>query len=366
MNTYSTLFKITFCACLLLGTSGCFRSIGENLTKGVTSQLDSTYLENTSAALARGALQELLKEETQQQIRQQLDSLLQMTGDTLDQLSQRLTANFLGEYTEEWIDARTNQLIGKIDSSLQLIKGQLLNEDLENYLQHLSRDILSVELKRLSTDLLDDLMGAPMTNRLAAIRPAISQELDSIIQAAILSVALNSSQRLLPLLDSLSLTTGGVIQQAEDTSKGLIRYLLIGLVVVILVGIIIWQLVWNNRYQSMLEVVTKNINQVPSQKIYDQLTDSIHKDMESRGLESHLRQQVLSKIELLDQPEWKDKDAQVLQLIKNTLKEEMPAEEEEMTRSVGPRGRESDFAARLKEKAREVGLEDHLDSMLDR
>lgn len=366
MNTYPTLFKITFCACLLLGISGCFRSIGENLTKGVTSQLDSTYLENTSAALARGALQELLKAETQEQIRQQLDSLLQMTGDTLDQLSQRLTANFLGEYTEEWIDARTDQLIGKIDSSLQLIKGQLLNEDLEIYLQHLSRDILSVELKRLSTDLLDDLMGAPMTNRLATLRPAISQELDSIIQAAILSVALNSSQQLLPLLDSLSLSTGGVIKQAEDTSKGLIRYLLIGLVGVILVAIIIWQLVWNKRYQSMLEVVTKNINQVPSQKVYDQLTDSISKDMESRGLESHLRQQVLSKIELLDQPEWKDKDAQILQLIKNTLKEEMPAEEDEMTRSVGPRGVESDFAARLKEKAREVGLEDHLNSVLNR
>lgn len=370
---------------LLIGNSGCFRAIGENLTEGVTSELDSTYLANSSSAIVKGALAELLSDSTQQILRKQLDSLLAMTGDTLDQLSQRLTANVIGEYTEDWIDARTDQLISKLDSTLLLFKGRILDEQLEEYLQHLSRDILSVELQQLTNDLLDNLTGNGMEQRLGAFRPKLSQELDSVIEAAILSLAVNANQHLLPLLDSLSLSGTGVLQQAEDTSKDIIRYLIFGLVILGVIILLLWYFLERNRreldqkqkalveetqqkerFQDMTKVIAKNIDGISSQKSYDELTRSIQQDMESKGLETDFRQEVLDKIRLLEQPEWKDKDAQILQLIKNMLTEESDNVPAGDLRSLGPRRAEPEFATKLRDRAREVGLEDHLDSLLNR
>jgi|GEM_PF-2081676 len=385
MKTYAYSLVIVACCLLLIGTSSCFRAIGENLTEGVTTELDSTFLENSSAALVRGALAELLSDSTQVVIRQQLDSLLSMTGDTLDQVSKRLTANVLGEYTEAWINARTDQLIGKLDSTLVLLKGRLLDQELEKYLQHLSRDILSVELQQLTNDLLDDLTGDRMQQRLGQFRPVLSQELDSVIQAAILAIAINANQHLLPLLDSLSSSGTGVLAQAEDTSKDIIRYLILGLVLLGLAILLLWyflfrkrqelaqkqkalqeEKLWKERFQGMTEVIAKNIDQLSSQKTYDELTRSIRQDMQNRGLETDFREEVLDKIRLLEQPEWKDKDAQILQLIKNMLKEESDNAPASDLRSLGPRRAEPEFTAKLRDRAKEVGLEEHLDSLLNR
>lgn len=385
MKTYAYSLVIVACCLLLIGTSSCFRAIGENLTEGVTSELDSTFLENSSAALVRGALAELLSDSTQAEIRQQLDSLLSMTGDTLDQVSKRLTANVLGEYTEAWINARTDQLIGKLDSTLVLLKGRLLDQELEKYLQHLSRDILSVELQQLTNDLLDDLTGDRMAQRLGQFRPVLSEELDSVIQAAILAIAINANQHLLPLLDSLSLSGTGVLAQAEDTSKDIIRYLILGLVLLGLAILLLWyflfrkrqelaqkqealqeEKLWKERFQGMTEVIAQNIDQLSSQKSYDELTRSIRQDMQNRGLETDFREEVLDKIRLLEQPEWKDKDAQILQLIKNMLKEESGNEPASDLRSLGPRRAEPEFTTKLRDRAKEVGLEEHLDSLLNR
>lgn len=385
MKTYAFPLLILFSGMLLIGNSGCFRAIGENLTEGVTSELDSTYLANSSSAIVKGALAELLSDSTQQILRKQLDSLLAMTGDTLDQLSQRLTANVIGEYTEDWIDARTDQLISKLDSTLLLFKGRILDEQLEEYLQHLSRDILSVELQQLTNDLLDNLTGNGMEQRLGAFRPKLSQELDSVIEAAILSLAVNANQHLLPLLDSLSLSGTGVLQQAEDTSKDIIRYLIFGLVILGVIILLLWYFLERNRreldqkqkalveetqqkerFQDMTKVIAKNIDGISSQKSYDELTRSIQQDMESKGLETDFRQEVLDKIRLLEQPEWKDKDAQILQLIKNMLTEESDNVPAGDLRSLGPRRAEPEFATKLRDRAREVGLEDHLDSLLNR
>lgn len=385
MKTYAFPLLILFCGILLIGNSGCFRVIGENLTEGVTSELDSTYLANSSSFIVKGALAELLSDSTQQILRRHLDSLLVMTGDTLDQLSQRLTANVIGEYTEQWIDARTDQLISKLDSTLLLFKGRILDEQLEEYLQHLSRDILSVELQQLTNDLLDNLTGDRMGQRLGEFRPLLSQALDSVIQAAMLTLAVNANQHLLPLLDSLSLSGSGVLQQAEDTSKGIIRYLILGLVILGVIILLLWFFLERNRreldqkqralveetqqkerFQDMTKVIAKNIDGISSQKSYDELTRSIQQDLESRGLETDFRQEVLEKIRLLEQPEWKDKDAQILQLIKNMLKEESDNVPAGDLRSLGPRRAEPEFTAKLRDRAREVGLEDHLDSLLNR
>ncbi|MEZ5042221.1 MAG: hypothetical protein R2828_20150 [Saprospiraceae bacterium] len=365
MKAFQLFIRFSLLGLLLIGLSNCFRSYGERLADGAAQTFDDAFFEKTAQAIARGALQELLSDSTQYRLRSTIDSLLAMTSDSLDEMTKRLTANVMGDYTKDWINARTDQLTAKLDSSLRSIKAELLNEDLEGYLQHLSRDIIGVELRLLTNDLLNDLSGDAMAGRLRQIRPSISHELDSIIQAAMLSLAINSKIHLIPLLDSLSISTGGVIQQAEDTSRSIIRYLLIGSAAVVLIGILVAQWIWKRRYKSMLEVVTKNIDQVPSQKTYDELTLSIKKDMENRGLEDYLREQILEKQKLIEQPEWKDKDAQLMQLIKTELKEEEAVDED--TRSLGPRSASTDdFKTRLKQKAKEVGLADHLESILRR
>ena len=389
MKTYTYLLLITVCSLLLIGTSGCFRAIGENLTEGVTTTLDSTYLANSSSVMAKAALAALLSDSTQQELRRQLDSLLSMTGDTLDEVSKRLTENFIGQYTAAWINARTDQLIGKLDSSLVLFKGRLLDEDLEQYLQHLSRDILSIELQQLTNDLLDNLTGEAMEQRLGQLQPVLSQQLDSVIQQAIMALAVNANQHLLPLLDSLSISGSGVLAEAENTSKGLIRYLIFGLIVLGILLVLLWYFLirnrqelyqkqqalveetqWKERFQNMAAIIAKNIDDLSSQKTYDELTHSIKKDMESQGLETDFRQKVLEKVRLLEQPEWKDKDAQILQLIKNLLQEKSADESLHVPaadlRGLGPRRSEPDFAAQLRDRAREVGLEEHLDSLLKR
>lgn len=385
MKTYTYPVLLIFSTVLLIGNGGCFRAIGENLTKGVTSELDSTYLANSSSAIAQAMLSELLSDSTQMELQRHLDSLLSMTGDTLDEVSKRLRANFIGQYTADWMDARTDQLIGKLDSALVLYKGRLLDEALEEYIQHLSRDILSVELQQLINDLLDELSGDRMAQRLGQLRPVLSQELDSIIASAILTFAINSDQELLPLVDSLRLRSSDVFEGAEKTSKRIIFYLVIGLVILGVIILLLWYFLMQNRreldqkqralvqekerkerFQDMTKVIAKNIDGLSSQKSYDELTRSIQKDLENQGLETDFRQEVLQKIQLLEQPEWKDKDAQILQLIKQMLQEESQNAPAADLRSLGPRRSEPEFATKLRDRAREVGLEEHLDSLLNR
>lgn len=349
-----TLFSFTF--------SSCFKAIGDSLGAGFLSELNEEelqeILDKSSRTVIQSSMDEFLKDSIQREFRAGLGVILAQTGDSLNQISLQVVENFMGKYTEDWLNARSKQLTDQMVGAIQKAKGELMNEDIENYLRNLSKNVIRRELNGLVSDLLTNLTSEESLAKLRITRSALTLELDTLIRDAVLSAVSNYDQQLKPRVDSLDSQTRQVLDEGKDTSNSIIRRLIWGvggLILFILLAFLTYSVIWQRRYKSMVSIITKNIDAINPQETYDQLTKAIRAEMSQKGLEKHLRT-VLEEQELIEQKEWENKDQQLLKLLSEEL-----AKNEDGTKSIGPQTMES-----IKERARSLGLEDHLNSVFNR
>jgi predicted Zn-dependent protease with MMP-like domain len=361
MARQQPIILITFIF-LSLFTSGCFKAIGDSLGAGFLSELNEDelqkILDKSSRTVIQSSMDEFLKDSIQQEFRASMDKVLAQTGDSINQISLQVVENFMGKYTEEWLEARTQQLSGQLTKALQDAKGELLNEDIENYMRNLSRNVIRAELNGLVTDLVTNLTSERTLARLSPLREALAVELDTLIQAAFRSAVSNYDREVNPRVDSLRNQANTVMVDADKTSRGIIKNLIwgvVGLILFVLAAFLAYSIIWQRRYKSMLAIITKNIDKINQQESYDQLTHAIRSEMSQQGLEKHLRT-LLEEQELLEQEEWKDKDRQLLRLLSAEL-----AKSQDSVDQMGPHTLES-----IRERAKALGLEDHLESVLSR
>ena len=347
---------------LSISVSGCFKAIGDSLGEGFLSELNEEelqkILDKSSRTVIRSSMDEFLRDSIQREFRAGLDVILAQTKDTMNQISLLLVENFMGKYTEEWLNARTQQLSDKMLEAIQKAKGELMNEDIENYLRRLSRNVIRAELNGLVSDLLRNLTSEESLAQLRVVREALVIELDTLIREAFISAVGNYNTQLNPIVDSLRQQADDVIVEADTAGRGIIRNIIwgiVGLILLTLAAILAYSIIWQRRYKSMLAIITKNIDAINPQESYDQLTNAIRNEMNRQGLEKHLRT-ILEEQELLEQKEWENKDQQLLRLLSEEL-----ARTQQGGQKMGPYTLDS-----IQERAKALGLEDHLMSVLNR
>ena len=343
---------------LFLTKCAAIEKAGQSAGDGLKSSLDTSYTNQLSRSLIKNVIDELAQESNQAKIEGLLEGVMAQLKDSLNQMSNELRENLIGEQTEGQLEQMVGALSSQIADLLKETKSNLLNEDLEIYLEHMLNEVLKKELMGIVDGLWYELSDEAKINpRIRSLRLVLENHLDSLIQSASKSVSERSDTLLKPILADATDRAESLIDDTQSKTKGIIRYALIGLAVLLLIGGLIFQLFWKNRYKTMLGIISKNIDEINSQKVYDQLTGSIRESMEQRGLEQVLRNRILEEQGLLEQKEWDDKDQQLLRL----FMEEMQGNEESTTRGLG-----ASFVDQVRQRANDLGLGTHLESWLRR
>lgn len=359
-------FRITvFFALLLMGATGCgvFEKMGQDLASGVTQKVDTTYARELSEAVVNGMLEELNRAENQAKLQQSISDMLAIAEGKVDTISEALVQKLIGPATQDQLEAMAGKLSDQLIEAISKTKDTLLDDQLEKYLSRLLNQTIKKELVGVVDGLWYEMSDSTrLTPRLIAIRKAVATQLDSLVESTSTSVAARRDTLLQPVFDQAQNQAGTIVEGAEATTKGIIRYLLIGVAALILLGGLIFQFVWKNRYKKMLSVISQNIDQINSQVIYDELTQSIRENMKQIGLEKDLREKILEKEGLIEQKEWDDKDQQVLKLILETLGSD--SQEDFGIKSRG--GLDQSKMDDILDKARAVGLETHVLSLMHR
>ena len=281
------------CGIIHLFSACSLEKMGASAGKGVSSQSDSI-----GTALVRGAMNQLTDPQTQKKIRQFLDSIIASATDTLTYKTMAMRDSLINKKILIWADSLTEALTGnQLRLNMEKIQLALIGKT--------KTDVL--ELKKSFTDLLNQILSADTKGKLGSFRDellgdktnqAITKIADTLVSHIVDSAMVKLSNRyrtdINPLLE-------GDIGFVNKNAKSLL-----GTVGAIAAGIII--LVWRSRvrYLRLTTLLTKQINAIPDQNIYDRVTSNIKDDAMTAGLEGDLRD-LLQKNGLLGNDSWKAK-----------------------------------------------------------
>jgi hypothetical protein len=325
---------------LLLGGSllyGCMEKLGQKITAGVMQELATVRPDSTVKALSRQASQEvmdvLLSDQVQRRLRVQLDSVGQVLDRQVTASTVRLRDSLLSAYTSVWFQRRMREAGAEMQGQAMVLLDDVRGEKTVQFMARVRDELLNDSTLRRAAVFRNELLGG-QTQLL----------LDSIVQKIANNLVKNQfrpeTERLRAELD-------------QEIKEGQRLALLIGGVALALALVAGWVYLTARRHKNTLKVITREIDKIPDQKAYDQLVGSIRKETQAQGLEPHL-QAILKEENLYQQPQWQNKDYQVLHLIANHLK---PGE----ARKTG-----ADIWQEILEDARKSNLDEHFVSVLSR
>ena len=279
--------------------------IGKNITKEITDEISSDSTQQKLKVLTDGILTNLkenLNQQTLGAIRTDTlglnlikgiqnglaDSILLVT---IEKLIQRTASNgttALNELIEE-TTSETNQ------KKLAAFLAGIITESLNNKVK--------IQLNGLTTGLLDSLLSDAGADRIRTqlLGESTKAALNSMLDSAMTVVIKRINQDLsLPQV-------GQQLNFIQKWAKELL--LLMGLI-----GIGIIAFVWykRTRYLKLVQLLTNQIDQIPSESAYDELTQRIQKIARAQDYESTIRQ-VLKDNGMLGDKDWRQYKKKVKQ-----------------------------------------------------
>ena len=286
---------ILVCGMVTLFSACSLEKMGSSAGKGVASQTDSI-----GTGLIRGAMTELTDPQTQKKIRQFLDSIISSATDTLTYKTMAMRDSLINRKILVWVDSLMEAVTGnKLRLNVEKIQLALIGKtktdvlELKKAFNDLLNQILSQDTKGKLSSFRDELLG-DKTNR------AITKIADSLVSHIVDSAMVRLAYRYRTDLDP---ELRGDISFVNKNAKSLL--ITLGAIACVII-LLIWQS--RVRYLRMTTLLTKHINAIPNQSVYDEVTANIKDDALTAGLEGHLRI-FLQKNGLLGSEAWK---AQVL------------------------------------------------------
>jgi hypothetical protein len=293
MNMMKISPFILVCGIMYLLSACSLEKMGASAGRGVSSQSDSI-----GTALVRGAMNELTDPVTQKKIRQFVDSIISSATDTLTYKTIAMRDSLINRKILIWADSLMEALTGhQLELNMEKIQLALIGKT--------KTDVL--ELKKAFNDLLNQILSQDTKGKLGSFRDellgektnqAITRIADTLVSHIVDSAMVKLSNRyrtdINPLLE-------GDIGFVNKNAKSLLVTL-----GAIAAAIII--LVWRSRvrYLRLTTLLTKQINAIPDQNVYDHVTSNIKNDAMTAGLEGQLRD-LLQKNGLLGNDNWKTK-----------------------------------------------------------
>jgi hypothetical protein len=283
---------ILVCGIICLFYACSLEKMGASAGKGVSSQSDSI-----GTALVRGAVNELTDPQTQKKIRQFLDSIISSVTDTLTYKTMAMRDSLINRKILIWADSLTEALTGnQLRLNVEKIQLALIGKT--------KTDVL--ELKKAFNDLLNQILSQDTRGKLGSFRDellgdktnqAITKIADTlvshIVDSAIVKLSYRYRKDINPLIE-------GDIGFINKNAKSLL--LTVGAIACAII-----LLVWRSRvrYLRLTTLLTKQINAIPDQGVYDRVTTNIKDDALTAGLEGQLRD-LLQKNGLLGNETWKN------------------------------------------------------------
>ncbi len=363
------LVLLSFMGMLFL-VYGCkLEEISSKLGTGIRKEINKVRLDSllgkaTQKGVKKG-LNQLFADSLHQKIQAELAPILGQLSDSLETTVDKSIRKALGEYTEERLDLiikkQSDQLSKTLVNTTDSLIAHLLGQATQAQVRTFLRKALFDELDAYVAQLIGQASDPANKEKLTLLRQNISVQLDSLIGSALVAASAGYDKNFSPKADSLVAQITGILSQGEQFGKttkksasSLIWQIVGGLAgLVLLIGLAVF---WVNayRYKQMLKVITKQINEIPNQEVYDKLTGEIKQTLDGKGLNRHLNQ-ILKEQELNQQPEWEDKDKQVLRLITAYL-----TQLEKSDKDV------DNVLPEIQAQARNLGIEEHFNSVLKR
>ncbi|MEP7143582.1 MAG: hypothetical protein ABI707_11960 [Ferruginibacter sp.] len=284
-------------AIMLMGCS--FEKIGQDAGKGLGKSLGPAA-DSIGRNLVNSIRTELTKDSSRKDLEHFIDSVLTPVFVSLRNTSGSVRDSFINNQTRIWVDSLMQTVTGEnLNRNLQILQASLVGKT--------KQDIFEIErsVHQLLTQILAEALGDTTRVRLGLLRdellgPKTSTALSKIIDTAVThivdSAVTRFSQRFRSDVDPL-------LRDDVSFVKKNANMLLISLAVV---AAIIITLIWLNRkkYLQMVAMLTKQIHDIPDQKVYDEVTAKIKNEAVTAGLEPTLRA-VLNKNGLLNSEAWK-------------------------------------------------------------
>ncbi len=295
-KTYLLHSALLLMICLIYSCSG-FEKIGSNLGAGVSSKSKDIGNNLVDGALTRVSSGQELKHlldsmilnaglGANKQVISLRDSILNdITNAKLNRLINEAMKNAVGDSTKAKLAALRNELIGA-NTRIQLaaLRNELLGNETNLKVQKIVHDAMAA--------LLNDSVGI----KLGLVRDTLLSDktnhmLKAIIDTAMLGIADKLRDAINPQIKE---NLGFIKKYATE---------LLTTIALLAAGIII--LVWRNRqkYLKAVTLLTSNIQNIPDQHVYDQLTAKIKTDAVKSGIEPTLRT-VLKDNGLLGSESW--------------------------------------------------------------
>ncbi|MCB0704021.1 MAG: hypothetical protein KDC34_01870 [Saprospiraceae bacterium] len=309
---------------------------------------------NLSESAVRAAMETLANDSLNQAILSDwqiiIDSLLGQVGDSLHISSETLISDLLGKEVDSLLQARINTLgfslrdaYENLEPAIRQSLSRLIEQDINRGVIKL---IQSIQLQ----------LNSPETYAsLDQFRIEMARQIDSLLLSSIGATSRYTDILLIPKVDDLADRVEVISTDTQKKASNLVWLIgLAGAALLFLAGLIRLYL-QQQKYREMVKIFTSKIDSIEQQTVYDNLVGKISAEMQTRDLEDPLRD-ILEEQDLIEQPEWEDKDYQVNQLLLSQLKESAegkPVDQETWMNS-------------LFEKARKLGLEDHLRSVINR
>lgn len=279
--SYKSLLSVLV---LLVIISGCasFEKVGKNLGKGVASES-----EQIGANLILGIRNELTDSVTRIKIAGFLDSLISSVVDSTGKKIVKSSDSIFFHKIIPWADSIVVTLLGpKVQADLAKLQYTLVGKTKEDVfemkaaLEQLIVFALSDSTQGRIGLLRDELLGAKTDS-------AVSK----IVDHAMTQIINRYNKDLNPVIkDDISFI--------EKNAKELL--ILTG---AIALGIIFFVWLSRRKYLKLVAVLSKHINEIPDQKIFDQITSNIKKETVPGLLEPTLRK-VLERNGMLGKNSW--------------------------------------------------------------
>jgi hypothetical protein len=282
---------ILVCCIINLFSACSLEKMGSSAGKGVASQSDSI-----GTGLVRGAVNELTDPQTQKKIRQFLDSIISSLTDTLTYKTMAMRDSLINRKILIWADSLTEALTGnQLRLNIEKIQLALIGKtkadvmDMKKAFNDLLNQILSQDTRGKLGSFRDELLGDKTNQAITKIADTL---VSHIVDSAIVKLSYRYKKDINPLIE-------GDIGFINKNAKSL-------LVTLGAIACAIILLVWRSRvrYLRLTTLLTKQINAIPDQGVYDRVTTNIKDDALTAGLEGQLRD-LLQKNGLLGNEAWK-------------------------------------------------------------
>lgn len=297
---------LLFAASILV--SGCRtmgRQIAAGAVEGLKEEQADAFVKETVDKVVAGTRDILLSDETSARIEHMVDSI---TASLQADLSRMLTA-LLDDLMGETSAARLDVLIRQAGLNANAIAGDIRD------------NLMGARTRLLMAGLRDELLGDATSQAMAGLMEQLlgaktQAMIDALLDASIARVATGLETEIMPQIT-------GAVANTQKSVKSTINYAAWALAILGAVLTIIIALLWR-RFTTrtrILRLLTREIDGIPDQRQYDELVGRIRRRATRERLEKSL-QSILKAQGLYQQPEWVNKDKQLLLTIAGHLKDD--------------------------------------------